>query len=262
MDTVNVITDAELINEYGRQAMEGPAPEIKTQAPSRSDVQLLAGVFDKNELLKDAEVRELNGADEEAIARAGGLGKTISTILQRGVSTVGEHPVSDAILDSMLAGDRDYLLLAIRRVTFGNIIESDITCPECGEKTHINIDLEADVPVREFNGQWSWDVPTKLGVVTVRHYNGITHRKIMENLDKTVPEINSIILAGCIQSVDGAPVIALDVAKKLGIVDRETILKSISETAPGPRLLEVNKTCEACGTTINLPLSLAALFRL
>ena len=262
MDKLNVITDADLINEYGQRAMEAPAPVIETQAPSHSEVTLLAGAVINGVLATEAEVRELNGADEEAIAKAGSIGKALNVVLSRGVSSIGGAPVTESALESMLAGDRDNLLLAIRRVTFGNNIETDIDCPECLSPTHINIDLTKDVPVRPFNGQWRWDIETKLGTVTVGYYNGLTQKRLMDNLDKTAAELNSVVLAGCIQAVNGQPVIASEVAKAMGIADREKVLKSVLDTAPGPRLLEVTKACEACGKTLYLPLSLASLFRL
>lgn len=262
MNNINVITDADLINEYGQRAEEGPAAVIETQAPSHSEVKLIAGVVVDDSLVMDAEVRELNGADEEAIAKAGSIGKALGVILKRGVSSLGGVPATDSSLDSLLSGDRDFLLLAIRKVTFGNQIESDMDCPECMTRINITIDLSKDVPIHEFHGDWSWDVTTRQGEVTVGFYNGITQKKIMDNLDKTPAELNTIVLAGCIQAVDGAPVIASEFAKSLGIADREKILKSVFDNSPGPRLLEVTKTCEACGTTLYLPLSLASLFRL
>lgn len=262
MDKLNVVTDAELINSLSKKALEEPAPVIETQAPSASDVTLLAGAVVGGNLATDAEVRELNGADEEAIATSGSLGKSLATILRRGVVRIGGRPVTEDVLDSLLAGDRDYLMLAIRKVTFGKDVPVGIGCSSCGAVTEAVIDLDKDIPVKPFPGYWSWDSETKIGTVTMGFYNGLTQKRLMDNLDKTAAEISTILLAGSIQAVNGMPVIASDLARNLGMADREKLMMEILEKNPGPRLLEVKKACEACGELTNVPLSLASLFRL
>ena len=262
MEKLNVLTDAELINSIGKKAMEEPAPTIETRAPSASDVTLLAGAIVDGALCVDAEVRELNGADEEAIATAGSLGKSLATILRRGVVRIGNRPVTEDLLDSLLAGDRDYLMLAIRRITFGDELTTGVGCGSCGAVSNTSLKLSEDVPVRQFSGEWSWESETKLGTVTLGYYNGLTQKRLMDNLDKSPAEISTILLAGSIQAVNGGPVIASDFARKLGMADREKLMLEILTRNPGPRLLEVKKACEACGEYLNIPLSLASLFRL
>ena len=63
-------------------------------------------------------------------------------------------------------------------------------------------------------------------------------------------------------SINGKGSLGQQTVLKLGMADRETLVSSILENNPGPRLGEVTKTCEACGESIPTPLSLVALFRL
>jgi hypothetical protein len=107
-----------------------------------------------------------------------------------------------------------------------------------------------------------WESETKSGVVKLALPNGITQKKLMDNMDKTSPEINTMLLAGCILSVNGAPSIGAQTALGLGMADRSRIIDEIIERNPGPRLGEVKKVCRACGEDIPLPLSLLDLFRL
>jgi hypothetical protein len=74
-------------------------------------------------------------------------------------------------------------------------------------------------------------------------------------------ELNTIILAGCVVSLNDLPTTPSTVLE-LGIKDRETLIQEIVDRNPGPRLGEVKKSCEACGIEVELPLSLASLFRL
>jgi hypothetical protein len=84
----------------------------------------------------------------------------------------------------------------------------------------------------------------------------------MDNIDKTAAEVNTILLSGCITSINGAPSVGARTALSLGMADRNKIIDEILNRNPGPRLGEVKKTCQACGEDIPLPLSLTDLFRL
>lgn len=265
MTQPEIITDAALVNQFAEQLMKEPEAEIITRAPSESEVLLPGGFIKDDHVVTTAEVRELTGADEEAIAKAGSIGKALNTLLQRGLVKLGMDDVKSTDLDTLLAGDRDAILLGIRRVTFGNTIPLDITCPSCRADQKVEIDLTADVPLSKLQDPVSdrrWEVKTKLGMVKVALPNGLVQKKLMEAIDSTSAEVNTILLSGCIVSIDGSPSIGTGVALSLGMNDRSKIIEQIIDRNPGPRLGEVKKVCKACGEDIELPLSLADLFRL
>ncbi|CAB4129464.1 hypothetical protein UFOVP115_22 [uncultured Caudovirales phage] len=255
-------TIAQLAEEIGK-----PKVEIKTVAPSNSDVILPGGFIAKDgSLIKFAEVRELNGLDEEAVSKSGTPGKALAAMLQRGVVSIGTSPADKDDLDQLLSGDRDALLIGIRRVTFGDAIDFGITCPYCKTDLELSVDLLNDVPTRTLEDPINDRVFTymskKNGPIVVGLPTGSTQKKLIENNDKTGPELNTILLAGCIKSVNGEPAIGAATALKLGMADRDAIINEILKRAPGPRLGEVTTTCEACGEDVATPLSLADLFRL
>jgi len=101
-----------------------------------------------------------------------------------------------------------------------------------------------------------------LGTVVVGLPTGVTQRRLLENNDKNSAELNTILLAGCVASINGSPSIGASTVLKLSWKDREAIVQEILERNPGPRLGEVKKACEACGEDIPMPLTLAALFRI
>ena len=260
----NIITDAELVNKFAQKAMEEPAQVVKTRAPSESEVKLPGGFIESNgEVITIAEVRELTGADEEAIAKAGTTGKALNTLLQRGVTKLGSREIKKEELDLLLSGDRDALLLGIRKVTFGPTIDLVSKCLSCSNEATVTVDLNEDVPVKNLEDQpRTWEVNTKKGIVKVTLPNGVTQRKLMENTDKTSAELNTLLLAGCVLSIDGVPSMGAASALSLGMVDRTNIIQEIVDRNPGPRLGEVKKVCKACGEDIPLPLSLLDLFRI
>ena len=260
----NIITDAELVNKAAAMAMEEPAQAVTTRAPSESEVTLPGGFIQPNgEVVLTAEVRELNGADEEAIAKAGTTGKALNALLQRGVIKLGSTEVKKDDLDLLLSGDRDALLLGIRKVTFGSEIDLFSKCVSCGDEDKVTVDLDKDVPVKHLGDEpRTWDVETKKGTVRVTLPNGVTQRKLLENTDKTSAELTTLLLAGCVLSINGVPSVGAASALSLGMVDRSKITEEIIERNPGPRLGEVKKVCKACGEDMALPLSLLDLFRI
>jgi len=261
-----IITDAELVQQYAQRAMEEPEQQIVTKAPSDSTVKLPGGyVLNTGEIVKTAEVRELNGADEEAIAKVGSTAKAINVLLQRGLVKIGDKEVTKDDLDVLLSGDRDAILLGIRKVTFGAVLPLVIRCPHCSSDQQTEVDLDEDIPIKELSDPIAdrfWEIETKQGTVKLGLPNGITQKKLMDNIDKTSSEINTMILGGCIISVNGSPSIGAPTALALGMSERSELLTSIVERNPGPRLGEVKKVCKACGEDIPLPLSLLDLFRI
>ena len=261
----DIISDAELVSKFAQQIEKEPEAQIETKAPYDSTIILNGGyVTASNEVVTTAEVRELTGADEEAIAKSGSISKSLQTLLQRGLVKVGNEEATKEHLDNLLSGDRDSILLGIRRVTFGDTFDILIRCPKCNEQQDCSIHLVDDVPVRklENSNDRTWEIKTRNGKVLVTLPNGVVQRKLMDSVDKTSAEINTIILANCIISENDRPVIGSQVALNLGLADRTKIIEEILERNPGPRLGEVKKACKACGDEIALPLGLTDLFRL
>jgi hypothetical protein len=262
----DIITDAELIQQFAAKAMEEPAVEITTRAPSASEVKLPGGFINsEGDLVTTAEVKELTGADEEAVAKAGTTGKALNILLQRGIVKLGSEEASKDDLDALLSGDRDAILVGIRRVTFGDTISYDVRCLVCGDEHQQDIDLIVDVPTRTIEDAINdrvWEVETKQGTAELTLPTGTLQKKLIENADRTAAEINTILLGGCLLSLGGRPSVGAKTALGLGMADRNNLIDEILKRNPGPRLGEVTKTCKACGEDIPLPLSLVELFRL
>jgi hypothetical protein len=244
-------------------------PEEFTPAPLPPDTSVeLAGGFQDymtGEVSMEAEVRELNGIDEEAIAKIADPGKSLLTILQRGVVSVGDTKATVEILDQLLAGDRELLLIAIRKVTFGNEVKLEGACPEClAPDQTFTIDLTEDVEIRRLEDPMdrSFTMDTKLGKVLVSLPTGRTQKKLLQNAEKTVPELDTILLKDCVNEINGMPIVDVKQVQALGISDRRKITNEIADRAPGPRLGDIKKMCTACEQEVPLPLTVADLFRL
>ena len=261
-----LISDPQAVAKAVKALEVEPAVEVKTQAPSDSEVALPGGFINREgALVKYAEVRELNGADEEAIARAGSTGKALNVMLQRGLVSLGMETASKEDLEKLLSGDRDAILIGIRRATFGNTIDFEGACPSCSAEQTITLDLSTDIPVKTLEDPVEdrlWNYESKLGTVVVGLPTGLTQRRLLENSDKNSAELNTILLAGCVASIDGSPSLGAPSVLRLSWKDRDALVQEILDRNPGPRLGEVSKACQACGEQIPMPLTLAALFRI
>jgi hypothetical protein len=261
------ITDPSIINSLADEINAPAEKEIVTIYKNDSEVLLPGGfISEDGSLIKYAEVRELNGVDEELIYKSGSMGRALATILQRAVVSIGSNPIERDTLDNLLSGDRDALLLGIYRVTFGETVEFKTTCSGCRTELDISVNLSTDVPIKNMEDPiqdrtFSYQ-SKKHGVIIVGLPTGRAQKKLIENADKTASELNSILLGECLKSINGKSALGITSALNLGMIDRENIINEIVDRNPGPRLGEVKTTCEACGKELSLRLSLAELFRL
>lgn len=91
------------------------------EEPPDTVVKLPGGLLTANgEVIREAEVRELTGEHEEALVRvrrSGSFVKFVNMLLTCGVVTLGSEAATAKTLTRLLLGDRDALILGIRRAT-------------------------------------------------------------------------------------------------------------------------------------------------
>jgi hypothetical protein len=262
---------AALLNDAGGQVAK---PEIAL--PADGNVRLPGGYVlgsDYASVRYDAEVRELTGADEEALtkARQSGIGKYVSTLLSAGTVSVGDEKTNSLLLSNLLLGDRDMLLLEIRRATYGDeIIWEQFTCPWCSEEFRLSVTLD-EIPVRRLEGPSNriFEVPLRKGrKAFVRLPVGSDQEALLAVVDRTTEsEQNTLLLSrvlisvveadGTENAVTGNP----EFARSLGIADRKTILDSIEKNQPGPQYNDVKFLHDSCGKEVPLFISAGDLFQ-
>lgn len=226
--------------------------------------QLAAGYMqDNGRWTREFEVRELTGRDEEALARITDIGRGLVAMIERTLVRVGEDPGATR-LDSLISGDWNTVLLAVRAVTFGPEVELKPTCAACGAKYEVTIDITTDLAIRTANPEdLSWTVQGKRHVYEMSLYTGSTQRKVYDLMseNKSVAAINTEVLHDSISEIDGMPVLGRDEIRDLSVADRRKILDSINEHRVGPDLDGVTIKCPTCGNEQPHPLNAAALFQ-
>ncbi len=265
---INATTNPELANAAAAQALVEPvAPKQPATITSPSDglVNLPGGLLlPTGEIIKTAEVRELTGKDEEAIGKVVGLGRILNTILTRAVVKIGDKPATESMLDSLLSGDRDTLMLGIYKATFGNTAQFSSWCSGCDESKTVEISIDEDIKTKTLVdpiADRTFVVKGRKNEFLVTLPTGLTQRELSTSTDKTPAELSTMLLEQTVLEIDGVSVFGKTQVLNLGVLDRQTIAEEIIKRNPGPQLNDITVTCPDCNGKVVVPISIGALFR-
>jgi hypothetical protein len=257
--------DANKANNLIAQALTEPqvieAPKIV--APTDILVDLPGGTIIDGEVVKTAVVRELNGRDEEAIIRADSSARMFSIVVNRATVSLGETKATDELLDRLLVGDRDALLLGIYRATFGDTAELSGYCDGCSEFKTVEVNVVEDIKYKILPDARETDffVQGKNKEFRVSLPTGAVQKKILANSEATMAETLTTLLEQTVIQIDGKPVFGKSQIQALGLVDRRAIADEIANRNPGPQFDPIKVTCPDCESEVQVPISLGSLFR-
>lgn len=248
------------------------APEF--QAAPEDEVKLPGGIVIGGQLVTSALVRELTGRDEEDMARAAASPhpeRLMNTLLKAGVVDLGGHPVTDELLDRLLVGDRDALVLGIRKVTYGNKIDYERWgCPACNGDFTLSVGVD-EIPVVSAEIQEEYPVALRGGKsARIRLSNGGDETALLKSARDngiTAAEQDTLLLSRTVIAITEASgderIVAGDkhAVRALGMADRSKLLKTLRDNRPGPRMDEVSIACPDCGTKSMITITIDALFQ-
>lgn len=267
-NTLNAASNPALANNLIAQATATPEKVVEPAAitpPSETLVTLPGGYISAaGEVVKVAEVRELTGRDEEAITKASSFNRVLPTILSRGVVSLGKEKATEEMLDGLLAGDRNALLLGIYRATFGPYATVTCWCDGCKTTKDVQVDVDEDIKVKALMDPVSdrrFTVFGKDKEFLVQLPNGYTEKEILANSDKSMAELNTILLEQTVLEINGAPLISKNQVQNLGIMDRRKIGEELNKRAPGPQFDDTTVPCPDCGGEVVVPINLGTLFQ-
>src|SRR5262245_11278120 len=109
-----------------------------------SAVTLPVGWWSENKLHRIAFVRPLTGCDEEALCArtAATLPERTSALIARGVGRLGSlDTVTEAQAAQLTEGDREALVLAMRRLTLCERLQLFLHCTACGEAMDLDLGI-------------------------------------------------------------------------------------------------------------------------
>ena len=91
--------------------------------------------------------------------------------------------------------------------------------------------------------------------------NGRAQNNLLSAPDKNVAELSTMLLADTISKIGDMPLLGPAQVLDLPVRDRRKISEEIIRRNPGPQLQDGGVACPDCGTKLEVPLSMAALFQ-
>jgi len=279
MDTVitreEALADPSRVNDLIAQVIGSQDIPVIADAPGDL-ITLPGGLFYNGKVYTTAQVKELTGADEEALSKAMAANNGfhfMDTLLTRGVTHIGDLPATPEMLGNMLLGDRDELLIQIRVATYGEYFELEQwTCPHCNQQSDLKFSLARDIeriPLEDNDkyGEPSFEIELRRGAKALVRFPTGADQKACSDPKWTSTERNSEMLRRCVKSItrtDGSVIHVQafpGAIAEMNIPDRRKIVDAIGEKSPGPRYTFINFTHAECQKDVGLALSMLDLFR-
>jgi len=137
-------------------------------------VVLPHGLFKGGSRHCEADLRPIRGRDEVLIAEVGGdlpSAARTTLLLSRCVIGIGGlATVDEDLIGSLTVGDREALLLQVRRMSIGDRMSCVLACPRCGERLDVDLfasELLAE-PYKDVRERYAFRPQDGSGVLTFR----------------------------------------------------------------------------------------------
>lgn len=215
-----------------------------TIAPQVLEVALPSGFAEGGTWRRKVWLRPWNGADVENIIGEEAVAAVCTTaILSRCVSLDNCAPVGSEFVRNLIVGDREALLLHLRRITLGDRLDCVLICPSCNEKLDLEV-RPSDVLLPTY--KHSQTIHSRSLVCDGCRYDiqfrlptGADQEAVVELAARDATAAARVVLERCIEQVNGAAVTTIPVA----IAD--ALPNVMAELDPQAEV-RLSATCPAC----------------
>jgi hypothetical protein len=205
-------------------------------------------------------------------------GRLVTEVLSSCVKRIGDlEPVTAPIIAALTSADRNYLLLELRKITFGEQIEASYACPVCGETTSLTQDLN-ELPIRKLNGEGPIQIAVELDdgyedregevyrTMVFRLPNGLDEERVAAVSKDNPSRGMTALLTRCLVALgEMAPErregLGTKVINDLTMADRVCIEQVFRQEMPGIDLSQ-EVECGSCGRRFATTLDLTGFFSL
>ena len=205
---------------------------------------------------RQAELLPVAGADEVLLAeeRFASPARRVTRLLGRCVRRIGRigglEPVGEETVRALTVGDREALLLHLRRLTLGEVMPCVLACPDCGEK--LDLDLRVGdlllPPYAEVRP--SWETVVEGGYrVRFRLPTGADQEAAADCVDRDGAEAaEALLLRRCVESAEDWPAaVAREVPARMAELDPQAEIS-------------LDLACPACGRRFSALFDTASYF--
>lgn len=221
------------------------------------------------------ELSALTGREEELLARTEpqqSPAALVTEVLTRCVRRLGDiSPVPPEVARRLLVADRQFLLLQLRRATFGDLVRAHLFCPwaDCGERVSLEFSL-ADLPVEEAKDRAPVHAMTLSAAalpdgdpaaaeVCFRLPDGSDQEELSDRLADNEAAALTLLLMRCVQRLGTQEAPSYERISELSARARAEIEERMAQLAP-----KVQQTLEACcaecGRTFATPFDIQRYF--
>ena len=204
---------------------------------------------DDGRLHQQVSLSPLRGAEEKLIAQRGRTSRAalVTTVLSQCIRRLGTiNDVTEDVVRNLLVGDRQFLLLKLREITFGQTIQAVINCsrPDCGAQLDIDFSTE-NIPVtrspqRQPFHEMILSAQAGREPVTFRLPNGHDQERIAHLAEQNETLAEDLLLSRCIQSIGPLSLPELEQIAALPASAKTEIEEEMDRLAP-----KVSLTMEA-----------------
>jgi hypothetical protein len=221
------------------------------------EISLPGGLPVGEQWCRSAWLRPVTGHEEEFLMQAGRLlppAMRVTHLITRCLRRLGPlEPVEADVVRCLSVGDREALLLQLRRLTLGERISCLLSCPDCGKKMDLDLQVnELLLPpypdVKRLHQNQISDRENSYNII-FRLPNGEDQEAAVGLAAKSLDSAAELILRRCIQQMtaaDGEEIVALP-----PVVLRE-LPEKMAELDPQAELL-LDLTCPECEAGFVVP---------
>ena len=226
-------------------------------------------------IYKEVVLIPLNGREEEILASSGNSSASlVTTILSSTIKRIGNiSDITSDIVGHLLVADRQYLMLKLRELTFGDFVQATLACPwpDCGERVDIDFNI-SNIPVKQGmqartihelklseKAVLDTDWAKKNNTLKFRLPNGRDQELIAPVLIDNEAEALTQLLWRCIKSLGDITDISIENIRDLTSLARMEIENKMQELSPEVEL-EMQACCPECGRKFTAPFDIQAFF--
>jgi hypothetical protein len=213
--------------------------------------------------LLTARLRPISGFEEELLAGRGGAASTAALcneVLARCLVAPGaDAAAARTEIARLLVPERDLALMALRRRSFGDRVESDVTCPACGAGIEISFSL-ADLPLPAAAAAREITVEHDGEALRARLPTAADQERLLSRPAGTVAERRTSLLALVLDAIgDRVGPFAEDDVRALPSAARVAVENALEAALPDVDL-SMDAQCQSCHCAFTAPFDLHAFF--
>lgn len=235
-------------------------------AQNTFEVRLPIGYTDgSGHIHRQAFIRKMRGYDEDLLYdRALSAGQLVTQLLANCMVRLGDlKSVDSDIVAQLYTADRNLLLVEIRRLTLGDLMQAHYRCPQCGA----TVAVVEDLGIMEVRSLGDGEQPEEIALMLDDGFvdkEGTLHKELTLRLPRgadeefvsPMAERNQIgaqdaLVLRCVRKFGTLPASVLQaygvkILRELTLGDRQRIQEALSEHAPGIGLKRWMQ-CGSCG---------------